>query len=248
MTQQDFSNVLIRCSSLGCLFTEPRDKKAKEAGELSATAKKHLVRVYIQEVWNRRRDITTKQMDKGKLCQDAATLIFSRIDGRFYETNTERRSDDWITGEMDIIPQEDLGIDIKCSWDHETFADNLISDLDDGYLYQAQGYMKLWNLSRFKVSFCLVSAPESILYRERQKLLNNMNVISDESPEFLEAWDEMERNLTFEDIPIHQRVYSFFIERNDEIIEQIPQKVQKAREFLAQLHEKHINHNKLVLA
>ena len=43
----DFSKTLIRSSSVGYLMTEPQSKAAKDAGELSKTAKSHLLDVYI---------------------------------------------------------------------------------------------------------------------------------------------------------------------------------------------------------
>ena len=45
----NWNEILIRCSSIGYLMTEPKEKAAKEAGELSKTAKTHLKNVYIQE-------------------------------------------------------------------------------------------------------------------------------------------------------------------------------------------------------
>ncbi len=58
----DFSKTLIRSSSVGYLMTEPQSKAAKDAGELSKTAKSHLLDVYIAEKYGRKRDIQTKQM------------------------------------------------------------------------------------------------------------------------------------------------------------------------------------------
>jgi hypothetical protein len=46
-------------------MTEPQSKAAKDAGELSKTAKSHLLDVYIAEKYGRKRDIQTKQMRKG---------------------------------------------------------------------------------------------------------------------------------------------------------------------------------------
>jgi len=51
----DFSEVKIHCSSLGHLFVEPKTKAAKDAGELSETAKSHLLKVYGKLYWRRER-------------------------------------------------------------------------------------------------------------------------------------------------------------------------------------------------
>lgn len=60
----DWTKVLIRCSSLGCLFTEPQAKADKDAGNLSKTAKTHLKSVYIREKYGREKDIVTKTDEK----------------------------------------------------------------------------------------------------------------------------------------------------------------------------------------
>ena len=45
----EFYNTLIHCSSIGKLLTEPVSKADKESGELSKTAKTHLIEVYANK-------------------------------------------------------------------------------------------------------------------------------------------------------------------------------------------------------
>ena len=45
----EFFNTLIHCSSIGKLLTEPISKADKESGELSKTAKTHLIEVYANK-------------------------------------------------------------------------------------------------------------------------------------------------------------------------------------------------------
>ena len=73
----NWNNTLIHASSLGKLFTEPVKKEDKEAGNLSATAKTHLIEVYIREKYNRKKDIETRQMTKGKKAEDDSLLLLS---------------------------------------------------------------------------------------------------------------------------------------------------------------------------
>ncbi len=242
----DFSKTLIRCSSLSCLFTEPRDAAAKKRGELSKTAKTHLYKVYVKALWGKERDATTKYTEKGKLAQEEAVTMLSRLDKVFYTTNKIRKSNDWISGECDIETEDEIQ-DTKCSWDAETFAPNILEPLCDDYEYQAQGYLWLWGKDKARVRYCLVSAPEKILIDEKYKLLRQMDVVTEESPEFLEAWEKLKFNLTFDEIPIEHRVIDKIVTRNEQIIEQIPLKVTKAREFLAELYEKHLHSSKLLV-
>lgn len=232
-----WQNWKCRCSMLSDLFTEPKEKSAKDAGELSATAKKSLYKAYIQAKWGRSKDIKTKQMDKGKLVQDEIMNMMSFFENKVYERNTERRSNEWIEGECDCV--HDIVDDYKASWEPETFIPNLIEPVSKEYFYQGQGYMWLWGRQQFRIIWGLVNCPDMILKNERQKLLWGMDVATDLSPEYLEAAREMEKNLIYNDIPMDERVIIATFARDEEIIAKIPQKVTKAREYLQYLDEKH---------
>lgn len=226
-----------RCSMLSDLFTEPKEKGAKERGELSATAKKSLYKAYIQTKWGRSKEIKTKQMDKGKLVQDEIMEMMSFFEDKVYERNTERRFNEWIEGECDCV--HDIVDDYKASWEPETFIPNLIEPVSKEYFYQGQGYMWLWDKREFRVIWGLVNCPEIILKNERSKLLWSMDVATDLSPEYLEAAKEMEKNLIYDDIPMEERIVIARIQRDEEIIKRIPEKVTKAREYLQELENKH---------
>lgn len=236
----DFSKTLIRSSAAGVLFTEPKDKKDKDAGELSKTAKMFLIKIYIQEHWGRRKDIVTKCMGKGILCEDDAIALIGNVEGRKYAKNLKRESNEWITGHADIIT-DDFVYDTKVSWEAETFLPKLCEPLDKMYYIQLQCYMWLYNKEKAKLCYCLVSAPDMLVQNERKRLLYNMDVVTDESPEYKFAETELLKNMIFNDIQPHERVISHLVYRNEEIIKILPEKVLKAREFLSQFQKLHLN-------
>jgi hypothetical protein len=240
----DFSKTLIRCSSLSCLFTEPQSKADKLAGNLSKTAKTHLIQVYTNAIWGVEKDITTKQMDKGIICEEEGITLISRVEGKMYVKNDERKENEWISGHADVLNGDEV-MDIKLSWDAFTFLSNLADDVNPMYYYQLQGYMELWGLNRARISYCLVDTPESIRNAEKYRLLTKMDVISEESPAFIKAWEKLERSMIFDHIDPELRVINHYIERDQEIIDQIPAKVTRAREFLWELSKKHLRHNQL---
>jgi len=233
----DWSCFKIRCSSLHALFVEPQSKEAKAAGELSETAKKHLWEVYIDAKWGRSDDILTLEMEKGVLCQDQIMQMLSFMENVVYERNTERKDNDWITGEADIV--HDLVTDIKASWKPKSFIPNLMSPIPDAYKYQNQGYAWLWDKPGARTVWGLADCPEPILKKLRSKLLFHMDVASDEAAEYKEAVKELEREHTFEDIPRAERLIIKKVDRDEEIIAQIPEKVQKARKYLQLLDDTH---------
>jgi len=233
-----FNETLIRCSQIGKLMTEPKTKAEKEAGNLSATAKEMLIEVYVREKYGREKDMASKYTEKGKLVEEESITMFSRLEKKIFEKNTERVTNDFLTGEYDLFIGKspinaDVIIDIKSSWDLFTFFANKKSDkLNDIYWWQLQGYMALSGAKKGIVAYCLTDAPESILLQEGKKLLYNMNVISEESPEYIKAYDKLVHSMVFADIPINERIIKFEIDRDDEAIDSIYNNVRKARKWL----------------
>lgn len=240
MNQINWNQIKIRCSSLGSLFTEPQAKADKEQGLLSKTAKSHLIEVYARELWGVEKDILTAAMKKGVACEEEAITLLSRLDKKLYQKNTERAENSFISGHADIIEEEEV-IDTKVSWSAFTFLSNIMEEMDKGYFYQLQGYLWLHNKPKGRISYCLVDTPQNIIDGERYRLLRSMDVISEESPQFIEAARILESNMKFSHLPPELRVINQVCYRDEAVIEKIPQKVARAREFLQELHEKHMN-------
>lgn len=240
----DFSKVLIHASSMGVLFTEPKDAAAKKAGELSKTAKTHLIKVYIKEYWGREKDVTTKQMEKGTIAEPELIKLISIVDGVWHDKNLVTKYNEWAIGTCDI-EEEDEVIDGKASWDAETFLPQIIEPLDKDYNIQLQTYMWLYKKQKARLCYGLVNTPDFILQNELRKLLFSLNVISDESPEYKREAVKLLKNHIFDDIPPEERLISISVPRDDEIISQMPAKVEKARLFLEWFAEKHRNYNKI---
>lgn len=244
----DFSKTLIRCSSLGLLMTEPQSKADKEAGLLSKSAQKHLIDVYIAEKYGRKRDIQTKQMKKGTFAEEDSIDLLSRYLKKHLLKNEERIKNDFVTGLPDIYEGESIYnadeiTDIKSSYDLWTFLGNLPDKLDSIYYWQLQGYMWLTGAKKAKIAYCLVNAPEFIIQQEKYSLLRKLDVATDENPLFVKEAAKLEFNLKFDDISFEERVLLFPIERNEDDILRIEQKVLKAREFLSQIQQKHLTFN-----
>jgi hypothetical protein len=235
----DFSKIKIHCSSLGVLFIEPKDKGAKERGELSETAKKHLIKVYCEHYWGRRKQITSKYLEKGTVCEPLSIELISILDDKYYEKNEEKRENDWIIGTPDIVTDTEIQ-DVKSSFDAETFLPMVVEPIEKMYVYQLMGYMWLFERQKALIRRCLVNTPESIINGEKYYLMKKMDVATEEAPEYKIAAAELEYNATFDDIPPEERCITHEVAYEQEIIDKIPVKVQAARDFLAYFHEKHI--------
>ena len=238
----NWNETLIRASSVGYLMTEPVTKADKEAGVLSKTAQKHLIEVYIAEKYGRKRDIQTKQMKKGIEAEQDSIDLLSMYLKLPFSKNEERFKNDFITGLPDIINGDTI-IDIKSSYDIWTFLGNIPDKLDNLYYWQMQSYMWLTGTKKATIAYCLVNTPESIIQQEKYYLLKKMDVISEESPEFIKEAMKVEFNMTFDDISINERILTFNVNRSEDDILRIENKVLKARTFLQELEQTHLNFN-----
>lgn len=238
----NWNETLIRASSVGYLMTEPVTKADKEAGVLSKTAQKHLIEVYIAEKYGRKRDIQTKQMKKGVEAEQDSIDLLSMYLKLPFSKNEERFKNDFITGLPDIINGDTI-IDIKSSYDLWTFLGNIPDKLDNLYYWQMQSYMWLTGTKSATIAYCLVNTPESIIQQEKYYLLKKMDVISEESPEFIKEAMKIEFNMTFDDISINERILTFNVNRSEDDILRIEHKVVKARAFLQELEQTHLNFN-----
>jgi len=238
----NWNETLIRASSVGYLMTEPVTKADKEAGVLSKTAQKHLIEVYIAEKYGRKRDIQTKQMKKGVEAEQDSIDLLSMYLKLLFSKNEERFKNDFITGLPDIINGDTI-IDIKSSYDLWTFLGNIPDKLDNLYYWQMQSYMWLTGTKNATIAYCLVNTPESIIQQEKYYLLKKMDVISEESPEFIKEAMKIEFNMTFDDISINERILTFNVNRSEDDILRIENKVLKARTFLQELEQTHLNFN-----
>lgn len=220
---------------------------SKDEQPLSTTAKSYLKRYYAYlkyGKWSASLDKGNKYTNKGKLGEPASISLCSFLDDRNYAKNTVRLTNEYLTGEPDIIYKlEDVFdlyiVDVKTSYDIETFMDCLGKDLNPLYWWQIQAYFALTGASSGEVSYCLVDTPEVILNQEKSWLANRMDAATNLNPEYIEAERALVNNMTFNDMPHKDRRIKFIVERDDEAIEKMYKRIEKAREYLAEVQELH---------
>jgi hypothetical protein len=230
----DFSQTLFRCSSLGHIMTESRTKN-----DLSETTKTHLIDVYVANRYGRQEDIQSKFIEKGLAVEEDSITLYSRIKKDFYKKNEDHLKNSWIKGTPDLYVGENINqateiIDIKSSWDIYSFMRVLTKDVNKMYYWQLQGYMDLTGATSATLAYCLVDTPAQLIEDEKRRLMWKMGVATSESPLYLEACEELDRAMTFGDIPIHERLIEFKIERNEADILKIHSRVEECRKWLNQ--------------
>jgi len=150
-------SLIIRASALGSIMT---DGKGKD--ELSVGAKTYVGKLAKEFIYGYDERISNKYMDKGIRCEDDSINLYNAVKLSSYIKNTERRVNDWITGEADIVATHKI-IDIKTSWSLATFPALAEQGEDKGYEWQLRAYMMLWDKPFSEIAYCLISTPEDLI-------------------------------------------------------------------------------------
>lgn len=235
-----FDNYLFHPSSLGKIMTNGRNK-SEVFGE---TCKSHLMECYVSHIYGRTKDITNKYMEKGTDVEEDSITLYSRVKKKFFKKNKDVIANDFFEGTPDLfegesITKADVITDIKSPWDIFTFFSVLSKPLNKDYEWQLQGYMDLTGAEMGKLAYCLVNAPLKLINDEKRKLEWRMGVIdTDADPEYLAACEEIDRLMTYDDIPIEERWVEFTVPRNQEMIDSAHEKIELCREFLNELADR----------
>ena len=213
----------IRSSAIGKIMTNPKTK-----GEtLSQTTKTYLQELAVQEVYNIRKEFSSRYTDKGNEVEELSIALCNDVLGLgFIYKNEEHFSNDWITGTPDVNTNEIL-LDVKSSWDATTFPffDTELKNKD--YFYQLQGYLWLTNKTEALLCYCLIDTPLQIVEDEIRREHWKASLIE----ESLDLRAFVQAKHTFGHIPKEKRVKTFRIAKDDEVIEAIKTRIEECREY-----------------
>jgi hypothetical protein len=148
----------IRSSALGKIMTNPR----KKSETLSATCKTYIKELVKEDLFNYKSTIDSKYLTKGIDLEDTSIDLYNEVHNTLYLKNTERLSNEFITGECDINAEDKI-IDIKSSWSLETFPASPEDVNNKDYEWQLRAYMWLYDKPKAELAYCMVSTPDYLL-------------------------------------------------------------------------------------
>lgn len=212
----------IRCSAIGKIMTNARSKTET----LSKTTKSFLEEWSKEQIYNRKKEIFSKYLDKGNAVEvDSLNFIAKELDISNLKKNEESFSNGFLTGTPDAIVDDALQhyiIDVKNSWDCFSFPLYFNSVPNKDYYWQAQGYMALTDIDRYKLIYTLMNTPEELIQRE---------YFGDESTDLVEFASKYK----YSNIDSKYRIKVFEIYRNEEDIRKIYDRVEECRSYLKSL-------------
>ena len=168
----------------------------KNNPELPKGMHTELRKIYRAETFNRNFVFTNKYTQKGITQEEEAITTYQNYrkqilgENTFFTKNTERLSNDWITGEPDLSPimlgKLKTGFDTKCSWNLDSFPfkdDELLSNYD----WQNHGYMWLTDSDQWVTVYVLVNCSEHQLQNEKLKWFYAYEMPNDADHKY---WDD----------------------------------------------------------
>jgi hypothetical protein len=177
----------------------------KDDLKLGASMITYLKKWYAEQKSGVRDEIDSKYFRKGNMCEDEAIDICAERFGLgILEKNIVHFNDEHFQGTPDVITDEFV-IDTKCSWDYVTFLDAITSPINKDYEAQLQVYMHLTGIKKAKLVYVLLDTPAEANYGN---------------------------DIFYSHMPINERFYSFDLEYDPTMIEQMQNKVNNCRIFL----------------
>ena len=164
----------IRASSLAEIMTDPKGKDET----LSVGAKTAITKQAKEFVYGYDERFSSKYTEKGLLVEDRSIELFNSVFFTEHKKNTERKTNEWVTGEADVVTSNSI-VDIKSSWSLATFPALSSDGENKGYEWQLRAYMMLWDLDHAQIAYCLVSTPDHLVGFE-DKALHHVDHIAPE--------------------------------------------------------------------
>jgi hypothetical protein len=193
-------------SSLGKLMTTPKSK-----GEnLSQGAKTYIRQIAKQDFFGYRVELDNKYINKGKDQEQDSIDLLNSVRFKKYKKNDVRIEDEYLTGECDIL-SDDRVIDVKTSWNLETWPATSSEAHDNDYEWQGRAYLMLYDREIFELVFCLVTTKD----------------------EFINQWEQIDLHRV-DHIAPEKRITSVIYERDLEKEELIREKLIFANEYYCQ--------------
>jgi len=177
---------------------------AKVKGELSAGCKTFLKEWYADE----KEQIWSKYLQKGNMVEgDCIDFMASVLGfGIASKNQYEPIEDEWFIGQCDVI-LSNLIVDVKSVWNRKTLQEAIIDPLDSDYEWQGRGYMHLYNKENFILFYGLLDTPAECNY---------------------------DNEVIYSDMPEVERWVAYQVSHQEELIQQIIDKVERCREWLVE--------------
>lgn len=199
----------IRSSASGKIMPNSRKK-----GELGQSAKSYAETWLKESIYGYKNEVSSKYLEKGiEVENDSIDYMSEELGFGFVSKNDKYFENDFLTGTPDLIINDTV-IDVKNSWSHWTMPLFDVDVPNKDYYWQLQCYMALTGLSKAKLIYTLMDTPTDLLNQ----------------------WTDIPYE--YGHLNSKYRIKVFDIERNDDDIQKIYDRVEECRSYINELENK----------
>jgi hypothetical protein len=214
-----------------------------------------LKNVYVKEKYYKQIISITKDYSpailNGVISEPKSLELVSEITGMKYTLHKKRVSNKYLKGILDAYAGESVKkattvIEIKTCANLQSFM-GLIGNQDEetksSFYWQIMGYLAITGASEGHICHCIVSYPDNIINDEINRFIFKARAFGMDGDYIQSGIDRIRFNLTFDEIPIHERMIRFSVQRDEEAIKSIYEKVSYCRKWLNNFDKIHTNMN-----
>ena len=203
----------------------------QENPELPQGAKTYCKEWLTSSRFHIKRSIKSKYLTKGNECEDEAVKILSSVCLEPYEKNEVYLENEFLSGTADIVAPKRIR-DTKCSWDLFTMPRYKDDKPNSDYEWQVQGYMELYDKPVANIDYILVNTPIQLIEKEALYYArdNGLTVDGDLIAKFVDR-------MTYDHMSLEDKVTSFEIKRDKELMEKVKERVQACQLYIDGLME-----------
>lgn len=214
---------------------EELEAKAALGFQLSETAKNMVKRKWLRDELGYSEPVITDELQKGLLCEQDSLQLVTDVLGGFRAKNEERFRNGFFTGTPDTF-SGDAVEDVKTAFSLRTFLQ--VKEPSKLYFAQLQAYMDLTGKKQARLIYCLVPTPEPLVERLEKRILSKYGW-DEENKQYQQAAKQIRFNHIglVESLPADKRVKIFTFERDEEYLQELKFRVEKAREYYNELTE-----------
>jgi len=185
------------------------------------------------QIYGKHIEIKSKYLDKGNICEaDSIEFIGEKL-GLKLGKNEKHFENDFMTGTPDIINPiliPDFVIDVKNSWDWNTFPLFDTEPPSSDYIDQLQGYMDLTGANKAKLIYILSDTPIELIEKEAGWKCRDLGLLELD----YDIVQEFKEKMTYLNIPDEYKFKIFEIDRDENRINEIKERVLLCREIVKQ--------------
>jgi hypothetical protein len=218
-----------------------RRRKTREV-KLSDSCKNYLRSLYLSQRYGNRYSflggVGIQQMVRGIKQEDWAVKMLSEFRNKEYFRDKKRLRDTHLIGSVDVLDSKSILtasriVEIKTKETIGEFNKRIGVPLEDSHFLQMQGYINLANKEIGEVVYCLVPPSEDKIQEQKELFyeLKNNN----------KKWESVESNIRFLDIPLNEKIISYKVERDKNVIDEIYQRVEVCRNWIVDFEKYHID-------